>query len=196
MPMTPTEAREALVRCEPRMPLGDVRNWAKRYSSGVDDDKIIDAIAPNVRQRGHFLRREFLDTYAWKTTRTIGKAKKYSEAEIADVTGVAFRQTDEKLRICLLRTLDGVDWPVLVGVRGLLPRARQEGPGECARTRQGAVGVLRGQSAEGDTLTPGFSLGFSSVRSTVPARRCRSWRPSFPAGSAPPGNANPARPRR
>ena len=112
MPMTPTEAREALVRCEPRMPLGEVRNWAKRCSSGVDDDKIIDAIAPNVRQRGHFLRQEFLDTYAWKTTRTIGKAKKYSEAEIADVTGVAFRQTDEKLRICLLRTLDGVDWPV------------------------------------------------------------------------------------
>jgi hypothetical protein len=110
MPMTPTEAREALERCEPRMPLGEVRTWAKRF--GVGNDKIIDAIAPNVRQRGHFLRQEFLDTYAWKTTRTIGRAKKYSEAEIADVTGVAFRQTDEKLRISLLRTLDGVDWPV------------------------------------------------------------------------------------
>ena len=32
MPMTPTEAREALERCEPRMPLAEVRDWAKRYS--------------------------------------------------------------------------------------------------------------------------------------------------------------------
>jgi hypothetical protein len=78
----------------------------------VDDDTVIDAIAPAVRARGHFLRDEFLETYAWKTRRTLGQAKKYSEVEIADVTGVAFRQTDEKLRICLLRALDGVDWPV------------------------------------------------------------------------------------
>jgi hypothetical protein len=94
------------------MPLGEVHDWAGRYASGVDDDKVIDAIAPAVRARGHFLRDEFLETYAWKTRRTLGQAKKYSEAEIADVTAVAFRQTDEKLRICLLRALDGVDWPV------------------------------------------------------------------------------------
>jgi hypothetical protein len=54
----------------------------------------------------------FLRTYRWKTRRTIRHAEKYTDAEIADVTGVAFRQTDEKLRICLLRALDGVDWPV------------------------------------------------------------------------------------
>ena len=36
----------------------------------------------------------------------------YSEQQIADVTGMAFQQGDEKLRICLLRALDGVDWPV------------------------------------------------------------------------------------
>lgn len=32
--------------------------------------------------------------------------------QIADVTGFTFRQSDAKLRICLLRSLDGVDWPV------------------------------------------------------------------------------------
>jgi hypothetical protein len=112
MPMTPTQAREALERCESRMPLDEVHEWADRYSYDVDDDKVIDAIAPKVRERGHFLRDEFLATYAWKTTRTLGQARKYSEDEIADITAVAFRQTDEKLRICLLRALDGVDWPV------------------------------------------------------------------------------------
>jgi hypothetical protein len=112
MPMTPTQAREALERCEPRMPVGEVHEWAERFGSDGEDDRVIDAIAPKVRERGHFLRQEFLDTYAWKTRRTLGRAEQYSEAEIADVTRVAFRQTNEKLRIGLLRALDGVDWPV------------------------------------------------------------------------------------
>ncbi|HTE63197.1 MAG TPA: hypothetical protein VK631_22780 [Solirubrobacteraceae bacterium] len=110
--MTSTQARAALERRESRMPLAEARAWASRYADDVGDDKVIDAIAPAVRARGHFLRDEFLDTYRWKTHRTLRHAQKYSEAEIADVTGVAFRQTDEKLRIGLLRALDGVDWPV------------------------------------------------------------------------------------
>jgi hypothetical protein len=44
--------------------------------------------------------------------RTAGRAETYTEEEIAEVTGLAFRQTDEKLRISLLRVLDGVDLPV------------------------------------------------------------------------------------
>lgn len=109
MPMTPKEALAALERCSPRMPLAEVHEWAGRYGA---DDGLIDAIAPAVRARGHFLRDEFLETYRWKTHRTLRHVQKYTEAEIADVTGVAFRQSDEKLRICLLRALDGVDWPV------------------------------------------------------------------------------------
>jgi hypothetical protein len=112
MPMPMKQARESLERCQPRMPVGEVREWAARYSYDVDRDSDIDAVAPAVRKRGHFLRDEFLTTYRWKTHRTLRHAEKYSEAEIADVTGVAFRQTNEKLRVCLLRALDGVDWPV------------------------------------------------------------------------------------
>lgn len=94
------------------MPLADVHEWIARFGDEADGDPVLDVIAPAVRARGHFLRDEFLETYAWKTRRTLGQARKYSESEIADVTGVAFRQGDEKLRICLLRALDGVDWPV------------------------------------------------------------------------------------
>ena len=112
MPMTPKEARAVLERCEPRLPLAEVRHWAARYESDVADDHVIDGIAPAVRARGRFLRDEFLATYHWKTHRTLRYAEKHTAAEIEDVTGVAFRQTDEKLRICLLRALDGVDWPV------------------------------------------------------------------------------------
>jgi hypothetical protein len=108
--MKPAEARAALERCEPRLALADVREGVERDGHG--DAPVRDGIAPAVRARGHFLRDEFLAAYRWKTQRTLRHAEKYSEREIADVTGVAFRQTNEKLRICLLRALDGVDWPV------------------------------------------------------------------------------------
>jgi hypothetical protein len=94
------------------MPLREVREWAGRFGHDDDADEVLTTIARAVRARGHFLRDEFLETYAWKTRRTLGRVQKYSEAQIADVTGVAFRQTDEKLRVDLLRALDGVDWPV------------------------------------------------------------------------------------
>jgi hypothetical protein len=106
------DARAALERRQLRFPIRDVPEWAARYAYRAADEHVIDAIAPAVRERGHFLRDEFLETYRWKTERTAAKAARYSEAEIADVTGVAFRQRDEKLRVCLLRALDGVDWPV------------------------------------------------------------------------------------
>jgi hypothetical protein len=109
--MTPSAARAALDRRQTRFPLTEVRDWIARFG---DDgaDRVIDAIAPAVRARGHFLREEFLDTYRWKTHRTVYLAEKYTDEQIADVTGVAFRQSDEKLRVCLLRALDGVNWPV------------------------------------------------------------------------------------
>jgi hypothetical protein len=44
--------------------------------------------------------------------RPLERAERYSAAEIADVTGVAFRQAGERLRIDLLRALDGVSRPV------------------------------------------------------------------------------------
>jgi hypothetical protein len=110
--MKTAEARAALERRQLRFPVGDVEKWASRYAYNVDDDGLIDAVAPAVRERGHFTKDEFLAVYEWKTTRTVHHVRKYTDAEIADVTGLAFRQTDEKLRICLLRALDGVDWPV------------------------------------------------------------------------------------
>lgn len=111
MPMKTGEARAALGRCEPRFPLAEVREWSERYGYRADDQHVIDAISPAVRERGHFTREEFIQTYRWKTERTAARPETHTQAEIADVTGVAFRQQGERLRICLLRALDGVDWP-------------------------------------------------------------------------------------
>lgn len=47
--MPRTQARAALDRCELRFPLGEARECANRYSYDVDDDRVIDAIAPQSR---------------------------------------------------------------------------------------------------------------------------------------------------
>ena len=65
------------------MPLAEVGEWAARFPAGTDG--AIDAIAPAVRARGHFLRDEFLTAYRWKTHRTLYLAEKYTEEQIADV---------------------------------------------------------------------------------------------------------------
>lgn len=106
------DAQAALDNGQLRFPLADVRDWADRYAYGIDDDPVIDTIGSTVRARGYFRRDEFLATYRWKTPRTLHHAEKYTDEEIADVTGLAFRQTNEQLRISLLRALDGVAWPV------------------------------------------------------------------------------------
>ena len=106
------QARAGLERCELRFPLDEVRMWAERYAYRTADQHVIDAISPAVRGRGHFQRDEFLDIYRWKTERMARLPERYSDAEIADVTGLAFRQSDEKLRLDLLCALDGVDVPV------------------------------------------------------------------------------------
>ena len=110
--MKVVDALVALRRRETRFPIEDVGKWADRYAYRAADKHVIDEIGPAVRERGHFLREEFLETYRWKTERTRGRAEGYSDAAIADVTGVAFRQEREQLRIDLLCALDGVDYPV------------------------------------------------------------------------------------
>jgi hypothetical protein len=110
--MNVAESTAGLQRCELRFPVEDVPSWAERYDYRADDQHIIDRISPAVRERGHFLRDEFLQTYRWKTERTARMPEKYSEVELADVVGLAFRQTDEKLRLKMLCALDGVDVPV------------------------------------------------------------------------------------
>jgi hypothetical protein len=109
--MRTADARAALERCEPRLPLDEVREWADRYRYRGDIQHVIEDISPAVRERGYFTREEFLSTYRWKTERTAARPDGHTEAEIADVTAVAFRQDSERLRISLLRALDRVDWP-------------------------------------------------------------------------------------
>lgn len=106
------DARAGLERCQLRFPTEDIPLWAERYAYRADDQHVIDTISAAVRERGHFRRDEFLETYRWKTERTARYAERHTEEELIAVVGLAFRQRDEKLKLKLLCALDGVDVPV------------------------------------------------------------------------------------
>lgn len=109
--MTTAQARDALATRQPRFALSEVGHWAERYAYAADEPAI-DELAATVRERGHFLRDEFLEAYRWKTHRTAHHVVRYTNEEIVDVTALAFRQPNEQLRISLLLALKGVDWAV------------------------------------------------------------------------------------
>jgi len=83
---------------------------ASRYSY-PPEDRIVDKIAPAVRERGHFTRPELIEVCFWKTPRSGPLVKKNSEAEVQEATRLALGATTELLRISIPMALSGVLWP-------------------------------------------------------------------------------------
>ena len=88
-----------------------VPRWAERYSYALDDGSLRDHLRPTVLKRGYLNRGEFLEICKWKTQRTKSRCATNDEFTIRTVSRAAFASTDEPLKIDLLRTLRGVEWP-------------------------------------------------------------------------------------
>jgi hypothetical protein len=94
-----------------RFPESQIRHWAERYSYSVDDGRLRDELRPIVLKRGYLNRDEFLEICKWKTQRSKSRCATNDEFTIRTVSRAAFASTDESLKIDLLRTLTGVEWP-------------------------------------------------------------------------------------
>ena len=68
-------------------------------------------LAPAVRRRGCFTRREFLEFAAWKSPRALPRCRTNEDAFVRAVTATALATPSDRLRIEVLRLLNGVDWP-------------------------------------------------------------------------------------
>jgi hypothetical protein len=104
-------ATAGLLAREPLFPLDQVADYAALYDydpPGVE----IDAIAASARAHQYFTNDEFLQTVKWKSKRSVGYAGRNVGADVTEVTRLAFGTADERLRINLLRALQGVEWPV------------------------------------------------------------------------------------
>lgn len=92
-----------------------ISELADRYSHNNTDqpaeDYIIQTISPAIQQQGFYSKDAFLKVCHWKTPRTQRHCVKNSESYIHEITSIALKTSEERLRIEVLTLLDGVDWP-------------------------------------------------------------------------------------
>jgi hypothetical protein len=89
----------------------ELPKWAERYSNSANDGKLREVVRPVVLSRGYLKRDEFLEICQWKTVRTKSRCARNDVFTIETVTRAALATSDEALKIDLLRTLSGVEWP-------------------------------------------------------------------------------------
>jgi hypothetical protein len=113
-PFDLTYAKTALMRATSfrlRFPESQLAEFAERYSYTANDGELNDVVRPTVRARGHLEREEFLQICRWKTARSKSRVAGNNQFTVRTITRAAFATKDESLKMDLLRTLDGVEWP-------------------------------------------------------------------------------------
>ena len=93
-----------------RFPPTEIPVWSSRYSF-AGEDELAERVAPAARDRGYLRRPEFLALCRWKTPRTAKRCALNASQQIRDATQLSFGTADERVKIGILRLLDGVDWP-------------------------------------------------------------------------------------
>ncbi|HCG00451.1 MAG TPA: hypothetical protein DEV93_07880 [Chloroflexi bacterium] len=92
-----------------RFPSSQVSHWAGQYPNRYNDAPII-RIGAEAQARGSLTRDEFLAITEWKTKRSKSRCRKNSESFVREVTSCALTSTEPRLKIEVLRLLDGVEW--------------------------------------------------------------------------------------
>ena len=94
-----------------RFPPSQVTHWAERYPNAANDGSLRRRLRPVVRTRGCLTRDEFLEICKWKSPRSKAWCAENDDFTVRTVTRASFGAPDEALKIDLLRTLKGVEWP-------------------------------------------------------------------------------------
>ena len=93
-----------------RFPESEITYWADRYDFGGDIDVENEVAAP-ARKQGYLTRNQFLKICEWKTKRSRKKCEKNDEGMVREATRIALSANHEPIKIAVLRSLDGIDWP-------------------------------------------------------------------------------------
>jgi hypothetical protein len=87
-----------------------IGEFADRYAYATDQAPKL--AGQHARQRGYYIKPEFMVVCRWKSPRSAGKADKNSPAEIRRATRIALGSGDEEGRMLALISLAGVGVPV------------------------------------------------------------------------------------
>lgn len=88
-----------------------IQHWADRYSYEANDSRLRTDVRSAALDRGWLTKSEFLEICAWKTQRSKSRCAQNDRFTIETISRAAFASADESIKIDLLRTLAGVDWP-------------------------------------------------------------------------------------
>src|SRR5262245_47957288 len=77
----------------------------------IDYDNNVEALAPQISERGFLLRPEFETLCRWKTPRSQKRVASNPADYVEAVTKTALSTSNERLRIESLLLLSGVRWP-------------------------------------------------------------------------------------
>lgn len=75
------------------------------------DKEIVESIVPRSKKSGYINKADFLKLCEWKTPRSKPLCRKNSEELVKEVTSIALKTKNEKLKIEILTLLEGVSWP-------------------------------------------------------------------------------------
>ena len=86
-----------------------IPQWAERYSY-AGKDRILAMVGP-VQKRGYLTKEEFLAVCAWKTKRSRSRCAANAADRVQTAVRLALSMEDSRIKMGILRVLDGVDWP-------------------------------------------------------------------------------------
>lgn len=92
-----------------QFPKTRIEYWACRYPAH-EDDRVAE-VGERVRTDGYLDHSGFLKLCKWKSPRPQRKWASNAPALVEEATRLALAAKDERLKIGILRVLDGVDWP-------------------------------------------------------------------------------------
>ncbi|WP_152427718.1 hypothetical protein [Desulfotignum phosphitoxidans] len=83
---------------------------ARRYQYQFSETELID-MKDQVSHRGYLTKGQLIKIAFWKAPRSSKHAIKNSEEYVSEITRLAFKSQNERVRIEVLNLLDGVSWP-------------------------------------------------------------------------------------
>ncbi len=88
----------------------EIQELASRYEYSISEDELGE-FRPKVQKRGYVTKDELQQIAYWKAPRSSGHIRSNSEDYVQEITAFALEARNERSRIEILTSLDGVSWP-------------------------------------------------------------------------------------
>jgi hypothetical protein len=95
----------------PRITIRQIPEFLARYNYHDQEDDDLISRRARIQREGKMRLEDLCLLCQWKAPRAAGHALKNKNAEVEEITGLAFRARNERVRIEVLQTLYGINYP-------------------------------------------------------------------------------------